>query len=189
MKDNDIIKHCKKGDSKAFEILVYRYSSILMGICYRYLNDEEAAKDALQECFITVFKSIQKFEIGGSFEGWLKRVAVTTSLKAIRSKKNTQYPFAVIIDDNDEYYAEEAVVLQDLEKEEVLKKINQLPDEYRLPFNMFIIEGFSYSEISELLDINENTCRMRVSRARKKLHSILLKDKEYYGFERSRKVD
>lgn len=155
----------------------------------RYMKDDSAAKDALQECFITIFKSIKKYKSLGSFEGWLKRIAVTSSLKELRKKKKNTSSLTMIFEDQLESLSEEPVVLKNLEEKEVLSKINELPEDYRIIFNMYIIEGFGYAEIAEMLNLKETSCRMRLSRARKKLHSILLKDKDYYGFERTRKVD
>ncbi len=189
MKEKQLIKLCQKGDSKAFELLVHKYSPTLMGICMRYMKDETAAKDALQECFITIFRNIQKYQALGSFEGWLKRIAVTSSLKELRKKKSNVSSLTMIFEDQIEQLTEEPVAIQQLEEKAVLDKINSLPEEYRIVFNLYIIEGFSYKEIAELLGLKETSCRMRLSRARKKLHSLLLKDKDYYGFERTRKVD
>ena len=155
----------------------------------RYMKDEAPAKDALQECFITIFRNIQKYKAIGSFEGWLKRIAVTSSLKELRKKNKNLSSLTMIYEDQLEEMSEQPVAIQNMEAKDVLDKINELPDEYRIIFNMYIIEGLSYAEIAELLDMKEASCRMRLSRARKKMHSILLKDQDYYGFEQSRKVD
>lgn len=189
MDEKTLVKSCQKGDRKAFELLVHQYSPTLMGICQRYMKDESASKDALQECFITVFRSIDGFKATGSFEGWLKRIAVTSSLKELRKRNSKLNKLTMVYDSDHLEIGTEPVALEKVNADSVLKHINALPEEYRIVFNMYVIEGFTYEEIADLLDLKESSCRMRVSRARQKLHSMLLKDKDYYGFAESRKVD
>jgi DNA-directed RNA polymerase specialized sigma24 family protein len=80
MSIDDIIIGCKEGNRKCQDALVQKFAPVLMAICIRYIGEQEMAKDALQETFINAFKYIHTFNFQGSFEGWLRRVAVTSSL-------------------------------------------------------------------------------------------------------------
>lgn len=189
MEQTQLIRLCQKGDAKAFEILVHQYSRMLMAICVRYMKDQSAAKDALQECLISIFRGIGKYKHEGNFEGWMKRIAVNSSLKELRKKKNSYNSLTLVNDIILENAFEEPIILESLNLEAVMIKINELPEDYRIAFNLYVVEGYSYQEIANLLQTTEVNCRMKVSRARKKLHTILLKDQDYHEFKRTRKVD
>lgn len=189
MKEKQLIKQCKKGDPKAFELLVHQYSPILSAICKRYVGDDANTKDALQECFINIFKGIKTYQATGSFVGWMKRIAVTSSLKEIRKRSKHTLSLSTINDYDKQMNVEEPVVLDKLNLEEVMKIINELPEQYRLVFNLYVVEGYNHKEIGELLGIEESASRTRVSRARKKVQELLLKNQHYYGFTPARKVD
>ncbi len=189
MKDTDLIKSCKKGEHKAYELLVHKYSPVLFAICKRYVNDDAKAKDALQECFISVFKGIDTFKNGGNFQGWIKRIAVTSSLKQLRKERKNVFSFSSLKNDDSTFFKEEPIAIEILKLEEVLKIINQLPDDYRIAFNLFIIEGYSHNEIAVIENIAETVSRTRVRRARIKVQELLLKNEMYYEITSARKVD
>lgn len=169
-------------------MLVHKYGPKLMAICMRYMQDEAKAKDALQNCFITVFRQFDGFKEDSNLDGWLKRVAVTSALKELRGRKNSSHSLDVVGQDPT-LLKVEPIALDQLNKEDVLKKINSLAPDYRVAFNMFIIEGFTYQEMAEILEIKESTCRMKVSRARKKMQILIRQDYLEYENARSRKVD
>ena len=95
MKIEDIVQGCKEGNRKCQDALVQKFAPGLLALCMRYTSDKELAKDALQECFINVFKYIHKYEGKGSFEGWIKRIAVTCTLTI--HKKYHQIYFVVYV--------------------------------------------------------------------------------------------
>jgi len=189
LKEDQLIKYCKKGDPKAFELLVHKYSPLLAAICRRYVTDSAGAKDALQECFINIFKGIKNYESSGNFTSWLKRIAVTSSLKELRKKKKNVVSLASISEENIELTQEEPIAIEKLNITEVMQVINKLPDHYRIAFNLYVIEGYNHREISAIENIDETTSRARVSRARKKVKELLLKNQEYYGFTSARRMD
>lgn len=159
-----------------------------MAICIRYLQNEVEAKDALQNCLITVFRQFDGFKRDDSLEGWLKRVAVTSSLKELRKKKRFVHALDVIENESSDLNTD-PIILDQLNRDDVLEQINSLPEDYRIAFNMYIIEGYSYKEMAEILELNESTCRMKVSRARKKMQILLKTEYSNYSNARSRKVD
>ena len=86
-----IIEGCKRGDRKFQEILYHQFSSKLFAICWRYAANSEAAQDLLQDGWVKVFNNIDKFRGDGSFEGWLKRIFVNTSIESFRKKSNNLF--------------------------------------------------------------------------------------------------
>lgn len=187
--ETNLIRRCKKGDVKAFEQLVHTYSGMLNAVCTRYVKDRMIAKDALQECFISIYKNIKSYNEKGSFEAWMKRIAVTSSLKELRKKKKNEVSMEIINEADMQFSCDQPIAIEKLKFDEVLSTINLLPDEYRIAFNLFVIEGYSHAEIASLEKIDVSLSRARVSRARVKVQQLLLKNQDYYEFTTTRKVD
>ncbi|MBT8450035.1 MAG: sigma-70 family RNA polymerase sigma factor [Gammaproteobacteria bacterium] len=172
MKYKEIIEGCKRGDKELQARLVQVFAPTLMSICLRYANgDRSVAKDALQETFINVFKYMNSYKGKGSFEGWLKRIAVNCSISF--HKKVRPIHFA----DQSELDGTNNAVIPDiysrLAKEDILALIQELPQSFRLVFQLNVIEGYNHREIGEMLDITPSTSRATLSRARAKLIELL----------------
>lgn len=169
-----IIAGCKKNESWARRKLYEHYAPTMMGVCVRYTNDKENAKDVLQEGFIKVFTKINTFSEKGSFEGWMRRVFVTTALEFLR--KNC---FNIYVTDSLDYETNrespDVSVIEKLSAEEILKCISELPPGYQLVFNLFAIEGYSHAEIAEMLNIKEASSRSQFLHARKLLQTKIEK--------------
>jgi RNA polymerase sigma factor (sigma-70 family) len=171
LKVAEIIKRCKKGDPKGFRALVDTYASRLMGVCLRYMEDEAAAKDVLQESFIRIFQNMEKYVEKGSFEAWLTRITITSALMELRKKK--RLPFHVELEANHiEEWRENVHAEIKLNEEDILEMIHELPDHYRVIFNLYVIEGLTHAEIANLLEIGESTSRTKLTRARQKMQEI-----------------
>lgn len=177
MTEIEIIYACKKGQEDGYRALLSQYSSKLLGICIRYLKDREQAKDTLQEVFILIFKNVHKYEDNGSFEGWLCRIAVNSSLKALRSKNKNILEVEEHVISDKLRVAPTAIDTMDVDA--ILHLMNKLPEHYRIVLNLSIVEGYETKEIAEMLDIAENVCRVKLSRARKLLAEIFDKKKDY----------
>jgi len=162
---NELIILCKKQDAKAQGELYKRYSNVLFSICLRYSPNYVEAEDSLQDTFITIFKKIEQFKDKGSFEGWMKRVTVNTVLQKYRKKR--------VFDIRDEGQLEDEVDEQvednDIPLDFLLEIIQQLPDRYRLVFNLYVLDNYSHKEIADLLEITESSSKSNLSRARKNL--------------------
>lgn len=163
-----LINNCKKNDIKAQEALYRLYSSKLFSVCLKYSRNYEEAQDNLQEAFLIIFEKIDQFSFKGSFDGWLKRLVINYVLQQYR--KDT---FLNIVTENIEDEAVE-VELDDegVSMEYLLKIIQELPDKYRLVFNLYVIDGYSHQEIADLLKITVGTSKSNLSRAR-----VILKEK------------
>jgi RNA polymerase sigma factor (sigma-70 family) len=170
--DISLIKACSNGDHNAFKKIYDIHSGTMYSICLRYMTNEDEAKDALQEGFIKVFNSIGKFQFTGSFEGWMKRIFVNTSIEQIRKRK---LHFDVSELNTNELPLTSRIETGKLDAEKMMRLVQQLPLGYRTVFNMFVIDGYSHKEISDYLNINENTSKSQLFKARKQLQ-IWLKD-------------
>ncbi len=159
-----MIKGCKSGDRKSQDELVHRFAPSLMAVCMRYCKDENLAKDALQESFVNIFKYIKNYTGKGSFEGWVRKIAVNCSYGFI-NKIRPVY-FQEDIDNVVDLNTEIPDVYSEMREKELLDIIQKLPKSQYLVFNMKVIEGFSHEEIADILKIGVSTSRSNLTRAR-----------------------
>ena len=132
-------------------------------VCLKYSKNYEDAEDTLQDSFLTIFKKINQYAHKGSFEGWLKRITIHTALQKYRDKSRLQ----IISEENIKEETEEVVDLStEISVDFLLGLIQQLPDRYRLVFNLYVLDNFSHKEISSMLEISEGTSKSNLSRAR-----------------------
>ena len=152
------------------EMLYHRYSSKMYGVCLRYCKDSEDAQDLLQDGFVKIFKNLEKFRGEGSFEGWIRRIFVNTSIEHFRkSVKN----YAVT--DTQEIIIEDPSwnALENLAEKDIIKMIQDLSPGYRQVFNMYVIEGYSHKDIGNILGISEGTSKSQLARAKGILKKIV----------------
>tara|TARA_B100000795_G_scaffold264016_1_gene243931 strand:+ start:9523 stop:10023 length:501 start_codon:yes stop_codon:yes gene_type:complete len=146
------------------------YADMLFGISLKYSENYQDAEDTLQDSFLTIFDKIKQYNNKGSFEGWLKKIAINTALQKYRKKR----PLQLIKEVTDT----EEIVEIDLEDKNLdidflLNLIQKLPNKYRLVFNLYVLDSYSHKEISEMLNISEGTSKSNLSRARKNLKNEL----------------
>ena len=168
MSSNQLIKNCIKQDAQAQSQLYKQYASKLFSLCLKYSKNYAEAEDNLHDAFITIFNKIEQYNNKGSFEGWLKRITINTALQRYRKDVGV---YDIINEDNIEdvsvNFNEDEVSIEYL-----LKIIQELPDRYRLVFNLYVLDGYSHVEISELIHISTGTSKSNLSRAR-----LILKEK------------
>lgn len=173
MTEKQLIDGCKRHDAKAQRQLYETFAAKMLGVCYRYVNDRETARDLMHDGFITLYSKIGDFRGDGSFEGWVRRIFVNTALGYIR--KNSKFAETRQVEDmynlsNDDVSAYERLTTKDL-----MNTIGKMPEGYRTVLNLYAIEGYSHAEIGEMLNISENTSRSQYSRARAQLSALLKK--------------
>ncbi len=163
----ELVHNCKKGNRIAQEQLYKQYAGKLFGVCLKYSRNKTEAEDNLHDSFITIFQKIDQYNFKGSFEGWLKRITVNTVLQKYRKEE-----YLSVITDN----AEEEVTVEtgyvEVELPVLLKYIQDLPNKYRLTFNLYVLDGYSHKEIAELLGTSVGTSKSNLARAR-----MILKEK------------
>lgn len=164
--EEEIIKGCIKGKSNAQKALYYKYGPMMLSVCRRYARHEMEAEDFLQEGFIRVFKYFHQFKGDAALSTWIRRIMINNALKNISksSFKNEQIGIA----DNYDKDFDEGTFAK-LSVDEIMKLIQELPNGYRVVFNLYAIEGYSHKEIAEMLDIGESTSRSQLLKARRML--------------------
>jgi RNA polymerase sigma-70 factor (ECF subfamily) len=139
----------------------------LFSICLKYSRNYAEAEDNLQDSFVTIFKKIDQYNYKGSFEGWLKRITINTALQRYREKGI----FKIVNEENLEDVSVE-IESNDIGIDYLLKIIQELPDRYRLVFNLYVLDGYSHKEVANMLNITSGTSKSNLARAR-----LILKEK------------
>ena len=157
----DIIAKCQKGDRRAGEQLYKMFSPKMYAVCIQYSNSREEAEDNLQDGFIKVLESISQYTGKGSFEGWMKRIFINTALEKFRKNKSVQ-----IVDEVPDMVDEEVDDEIDIPSNVLFDFVSQLPEKYRLVFNMYVVEGLQHKDIARELGISEGTSKSNLARAK-----------------------
>lgn len=167
MSQDQLIQNCKKKLPKAQGELYKRYASVLFSLCLKYAPNYAEAEDVLQDSFMIIFDKVNQYKGKGSFEGWLKRITINTALQRYRKPG----VFNLVNEDNikevEVEVEEESIALDFL-----LRIIQELPDRYRMVFNLYVMDGYSHKEIANLLSISTGTSKSNLARAR-----MILKEK------------
>lgn len=190
LSDHQLIEATKKGDERAFEEIVSRYRNPLTNFLYRMLNDYEEAVDLAQETFVRVYFAIDRYHTDYAFSTYIYRIASNLAISELRRRKRRKlmsltgfFSFEseeVDLHPPDKKPLADADLLEDEEKTVIAKAIATLPDKYRAPIILRDIEGKSYDEIAEILQLGLGTTKSRISRARGLLKEKL---KKYFDFE------
>jgi RNA polymerase sigma-70 factor (ECF subfamily) len=170
--DKELIEGCIQEDRRCQMELFRRFAGKMLAVCRRYARHELEAEDILQDAFIKVFDNLDKFEFKGSFEGWVRRIVVNTALKNFQKASFQREQLG--LDTFDEQSIDPEAIAH-LQEEELLDLIGKLPDGYRVVFNLYVIEGYSHKEISDMLEIGESTSRSQLVKARKLLKEQIQK--------------
>jgi RNA polymerase sigma factor (sigma-70 family) len=172
-----LIEGCKNGSPIAQKEVFNALYRRLLGVCMRYAEDDDEAKDILQNGFIKVFKSIENYKGDGSFEGWIKRIVINTAIDNYRRKKVK--PVIVDTDMTDRVggkladEVEEDSIYQQIPISKVLDSVQKLSPAYRTVFNLYVLEGYNHNEIAEMLNISVGTSKSNLSKARLNLRKML----------------
>ena len=164
-----ILAACKKNKAWAQAELFERYSDNMFGTCLYYSDNKSDAEDLLQDGFLHVFSNIGKYK-QDNFEAWMRRVFINLALMKFRKNKLSIQQL------NEEEIIEVGSDLDgnaQLNADDLMMIIAELPQQYKLVFNLYAIEGYKHREIAEMLDISEGTSKSNLSRARNILQKRL----------------
>lgn len=162
-----LIKECKDNKTQAQSQVYKLYASKLFSVCLKYSRNHAEAEDNLQDAFITIFKKIRQFKGKGSFEGWARRITVNTALMRYRSPG----VFDIV---NEEQIEDISVEIDNdtVDIDYLLQIVQELPDRYRLVFNLYAMDDYPHKEIAKMLNISTGTSKSNLARAR-----LILKEK------------
>ncbi len=173
------VERCLAGDKNSQRRLYETYYGKMLGVCLRYANDMDQAKDMLQDGFIKVFNSLERFNHNGSLEGWIRRIMVNTSIDHIRRDKRS------LVLSKSEELIDQGIDLEDdsaneeeedraLNMSHVVEAMQELSPGYKAVFNLYVMEDMTHKEIAETLGISEGTSKSNLAQAKMKLRKILL---------------
>ncbi|WP_411768185.1 RNA polymerase sigma factor [Winogradskyella sp. A3E31] len=174
--ENILIDAINNGDARAYAQLVDRYKDLVYTLAIRMLKNREEAEEVAQDTFIKVFKSLDRFKGDSKFSTWIYRVAYNTCLDNI--KKNKKHINNVAIDE----YTFNKLDTIDNALDNIIKEerstlikdcINKLPEDSSALLTLFYFEELSLEEISKIINVEANTVKVKLFRARKKLAVIL----------------
>ena len=187
--EQEMISGCHENNRMAQEELYRRYYSTFLKVCARYSKSMEDAEQVLNDGFLKIFTKISSFGNAGSFEGWMRRIMVNTCLDYLRSHElKTGMQMHVNTEKIEETYAGSSTNtgLGQIEFKELLNHIHALPTMTRTVFNLFVFEGMTHKQISELLPISEGTSHWHVHQARHQLQKKIKRvnsQNKFYAFK------
>lgn len=177
-KELKVIKKCLRNNAQAQRVLYEKYKVKWFMICLRYAQNKTEAEDMLQEGLISVFKELRQYDPKkAQFSAWSNKVMVNASLQHLR--KWNKLNFNQQIDDYDNQLVNSEDVFDSLGAKELMALVQNLPDGYRMVFNLYVIEGYKHKEIADILSISENTSKTQLLKAKRMLRNQLETILEY----------
>ncbi|MEO6668558.1 MAG: sigma-70 family RNA polymerase sigma factor [Ferruginibacter sp.] len=173
MSEDELIKGCIRDEASCQKAVFDRYASRMLGVCHRYARNSADAEDILQDAFIKIFSKISQFKSEGSFEGWIRRIVVNTAIKKYSLSRYNKEITGYEVSDHLQP-SSEPVAYSHLTEKDLMGLINNLPDGYRLIFNLYVIEGYQHDEIAAMLGIQAGTSRSQLVKARSMLQKQIL---------------
>lgn len=173
LNEHELITGCIREEAACQREVFNRYAGRMLGVCQRYARNPADAEDILQDAFIKVFDKMHQFKFEGSFEGWIRKIVVNTALKKYSLRRYEKEVVGYEIKDRDEGILEPGAYSH-LSEKDLIELINNLPDGYRLIFNLYVIEGFQHEEIATMLNIQPGTSRSQLVKARMMLQKQIL---------------
>ena len=175
LSEQELIQKCVCGDRIAQKQLYEKYNSLFFVICLRYMPTREEAEDVLIMGFTAIFTKINTFKQEGSFEGWMKKIIVNTAISSLRLNSK-YYDTEREVEELEQSGKTELVnneIYEQINTKDILSQIQQMADGYRTIFNLYAIEGYSYEEIAQMMNVSVGTVRSQLAKARKILQRKL----------------
>ena len=172
--EKELIELAIANNRSAQQKIYSQFSPKMLSVCRQYIRDVHQAEDIMITAFMKVFTNLNKFQFNGSFEGWIRRIMVNESISFLRVQKKVKF-----IDDETFFEERFNNIESQFSVDDIQFLIDNLPDGYRMVFNLYAIEGYKHQEIAEMLGISEGTSKSQLSHARKTLQNQINKSKNY----------
>jgi RNA polymerase sigma factor (sigma-70 family) len=170
--DAELLERCCDNDSKGQFLLYEKYASRMKGVCRRYAKNEADVEDIFQDAFVRVFQNIETVKNVDTMVFWMKKIFINTAInhyhKNLKQQLNVSDDLLAYHSTNDNDF-----IMSALSAEDLLKIVKELPDGFRVVFNMYAIDGYAHSEIAAHLGITESTSKSQYSRAKEWLRKRL----------------
>ncbi|PWA06613.1 RNA polymerase sigma factor [Flavobacterium psychrotolerans] len=169
-----IIQLAVENNRQAQQVIYTKFSPKMLSVCRQYIKDLHHAEDLMITAFMKVFTNLKNFDHKGSFEGWIRRIMVNECISYIRVHKKVSFL-------EEEHYNEDGFngIESNFSVDDIQFLIDNLPDGYKMIFNLYAIEGYKHHEIATMLGIKEGTSKSQLSHARKMLQEQIIKLKNY----------
>jgi len=193
--DLSLVRRVKKGDYRAFDLLVLKYQSRVMATVFKYVKEKELAEDITQEAFVKSFKSIDSFREESSFYTWIYRIAVNTAKNYLISVKRREETLMSDFSGDDNYVPEKLDVdspqdilsaseLRDL----IFESLTTLGEETRTALSLREFDGLSYEQIAQIVKCPVGTVRSRIFRGREVIEEIVQNHMENHSINKNKKI-
>jgi len=172
LSDMDLVRRSSDGELRARELLYKRFFSFAMSICIRYTKDQYEAMEIINDSFMKVLGNISDFDGSKPFRAWYGRILINSAVDSYRKNSRRQSFQLQLNDQGPVEEIEDPPVHAELSAKDILSLFSCLPENYRLIFNLFEIEGYSHEEIGQMLDISASASRTILSRTKKMLRVL-----------------
>ena len=193
--DLSLVRRVKKGDYRAFDLLVLKYQSRVVATAFKYVKERQLAEDIAQEAFIKSYKSIDSFREESSFYTWVYRIAVNTAKNYLVSAKRRDEVVISDLSEDDSFYPEKSDVdsPQDLLKANELRDLifetlSSLGEETRTALSLREFDGLSYEQIAEIVKCPVGTVRSRIFRGREMIEDVVGKHMDNNSINQNTKI-
>ncbi|RKD13824.1 RNA polymerase subunit sigma-70 [Pelobium manganitolerans] len=179
--EQELIIRCRKDDAKAQEMLYKRFYAYAMAIGVRYCINRDDALEAVNDAFVKLFKTIKTFEDTKLIKPWFRQIVVNSAID--NRRKNLKHTLVADIEQTDEPVAD-AQIISKINAQDILDILKDLPEMYRVVFNLYEIDGYTHEEIADILEMPSSTSRVYLSRAKDRMRK-LVKAHFYLNYERA----
>lgn len=169
--NNQLLELCKKGDKTAQFEIYKQYYKAMYNTALRIVNNGFEAEDIMQESFLSAFEKLDSFSGTVTFGAWLKRIVINNSLTALKKINRLDTVSLEKVTLNEVIHEEQEYTM--LNASDILNKVSQLKNNYKVAITLNLIEGYDYEEIAQIMDISYENSRTTVSRAKNKLRQLL----------------
>jgi RNA polymerase sigma-70 factor (ECF subfamily) len=176
--DQQLVERVRAGDKRAFDMLVLKYQSKILGLVSRYVKDNSEVQDVAQEAFIKAYRALPRFRGESAFYTWLYRIAINTAKNYLVSRSRRPPGSDVDVEDAEYYDSGDALRVQENPENQLFsaelsavvnQAIKELPDDLRSAVTLREFDGLSYEDIAEIMDCPVGTVRSRIFRARESI--------------------
>lgn len=171
--ERQLIEECQQGSVKHQEGLYKHFFGFAMGIALRYIVARDEAMSIVNDSFMKVFASIDRYVFEISFRGWLRRIVVNTALDYYRRSARYEAHTVQLDEAEGQLTDSDAGIISQLTAEAILALLAQLPHQYRIVFNLYELEGYSHEEIARQLGLSVSTSRVYLTRAKEQLGRLI----------------
>ena len=179
--DLALVRRAKKGDYRAFDLLVLKYQSRIVSIAFKFVKEIQLAEDISQESFIKAYRSIDSFREESAFYTWLYRITANTSKNYLVSKgrRKESSISELSISENEDFFelptndSPEQILMAQSLKDTIYDALSGLPEDTRTALSLREFEGLNYEEIAEIMNCPVGTVRSRIFRGREALENLI----------------